>query len=155
MKLKSSTIAFICCLAGLVLFTAFCRSTGVQRAATLSRIREAADPGSINHISQFSARFPEVERAYEIRRDGQRFVVLMTPIPNVERKWHVPSGPPAYVFDSKGNLSYWTTDIGDDPRFWKEWSIEESTKMSTGDVEAFVESLSKNGSDESAPATTP
>lgn len=36
--------------------------------------------------------------------------------------WALPSGPPAYVFDSKGKLIDWSGDTGDDPGFREKWS---------------------------------
>ena len=35
--------------------------------------------------------------------------------------WTFPSGPPCYMFDSKGNLVDWTMDIGDDGRYQRKW----------------------------------
>jgi hypothetical protein len=43
--------------------------------------------------------------------------------------WNFPSGPPAAVFNSNGDLVDTTFDAGDDPDFQDKWSIRDAVEF--------------------------
>lgn len=56
-------------------------------------------------------------------KDGDTFFIAYNPPKKMNEMGHaVPSGPPAYVFDSKGQLVDWSLDTGEDPEFFRKWS---------------------------------
>lgn len=59
----------------------------------------------------------------------------------------LPSGPPAYVFDSKGKMIDWSSDIGDDSHFsdkWKQrWQKDNIKDISLSDMDALFATTAK------------
>jgi hypothetical protein len=54
----------------------------------------------------------------------------------------VPSGPPAYIFDSTGHLTYWTIDVGDATEYWSKWQNRAITReVSMKDALEFVKGV--------------
>lgn len=54
--------------------------------------------------------------------------------------WTVPSGPPAYLFDTSGRLVDYTLDVGDSTKFQHVYRVHSGTKMTMVEVEALFES---------------
>ena len=51
-------------------------------------------------------------------KNGSSYFEVIGPLPGFPL---VPSGPPAYIFDSTRRVSYWTSDIGDTEEYWETW----------------------------------
>src|ERR1044071_6550373 len=66
-------------------------------------------------IHAFLAEMPKPARIESFDLEGQHYIELIGHSPT--GLLIVPSGPPRYVFDAKGNLVDWTQDDGDDPEF--------------------------------------
>lgn len=98
-------------------------------------------PVNINTLSKFAAQMPKPARVILFEKDGSSYVEVIghpTGFPNV------PSGPPAYIFDSTGRVRYWTVDTGDSPAYWEDWqgrsnsrdvSMQEALKITQLDIQ--------------------
>jgi hypothetical protein len=80
---------------------------------------KVALPSGVVTLAEFAIRMPTPEKVIAFEKDGSSyFEVIGRPRPSFPT---VPSGPPAYIFDSTGHISYWTIDVGDSPQYWKNW----------------------------------
>jgi hypothetical protein len=76
-------------------------------------------PKGVVTLAEFAGRMPTPEKVIAFEKDGSSyFEVIGRPRPSFPS---MPSGPPAYIFDSTGHISYWTGDVGDSPQYWKNW----------------------------------
>ena len=48
--------------------------------------------------------------------------------------WTLPSGPPAYLFDSAGRLADFTLDVGDSTRFQQDYDVYVGTEVALSDL---------------------
>ena len=71
-------------------------------------------------LAEFSASMPKPQKVVVFEKDGSSYVEVIGLPPSFPAV-PVPSGPPAYIFDSKGHISYWTADVGDSTEYWKKW----------------------------------
>jgi len=51
--------------------------------------------------------------------------------------WTLPSGPPAYRFDSAGRLADFTLDVGDSTRFQRDYDVSRGTEVALSDLPAI------------------
>ena len=79
------------------------------------------EPGSAGQtLEGFLSTKPSPLSIEKIESGNLHYVFVMGRMPPLH--WiTVPSGPPCYVFDSKGNLIAWTHDLGDGDPFRKKW----------------------------------
>lgn len=75
-------------------------------------------PGNVVTLAEFSATMPKPEKVIAFEKSGSTYVEVIGPLPGFPM---VPSGPPAYIFDSSGRIAYWTTDTGDTTEYWENW----------------------------------
>ena len=84
---------------------------GVGLALDRHQRNKVALPSGVVTLAEFAARMPKPEKVIAFEKDGSSyFEVIGRPRPSFPT---VPSGPPAYIFDSTGHISYWTIDVGD------------------------------------------
>ena len=83
----------------------------LSRASTL--------PADVTTIDHYLTRMPPPEKAYLRERDGQRYYVMVGPMPPMPA---VPSSHPQYVFDTQGRVVDWTHDVGDDSGYVDRWA---------------------------------
>jgi hypothetical protein len=87
---------------------------------------KVALPSDVLTLSEFATRMPTPEKVIAFERNGSSFFeVIGRPRPSFPT---VPSGPPAYIFDSTGHISYWTIDIGDSPPYWEDWQNRSNSR---------------------------
>ena len=48
--------------------------------------------------------------------------------------WTIPSGPPAYHFDSTGRLIDFTLDVGDSTKFQRDYGVYRGTEVAVADL---------------------
>jgi hypothetical protein len=83
-------------------------------------------PSNVITLGQFATRMPTPVKVIAFERNGASYIELIgRPRPSFPT---VPSGPPAYIFDSTGHISYWTGDIGDSPAYWKDWQNRSNSR---------------------------
>jgi hypothetical protein len=70
-------------------------------------------PAHVDTSAEFAAEMPEPDRIVLFEKGGSRYVEVAGPRPGL------PSGRPAYIFDSGGRISYWTIDTGDSAEYWE------------------------------------
>lgn len=75
-------------------------------------------PEDVVDLDTFLEEMPAPSRGFVMRIAGEEYVELEGPMMSHHL---MPSGPPAYVFDSSLRLVDWSSDIGDDPKFVSEW----------------------------------
>jgi hypothetical protein len=66
-------------------------------------------PSNIVTLAQFSAAMPPPHKVIAFEKNGSTYVEIIGSLPGFPT---VPSGPPAYIFDSSGRIAYWTGDTG-------------------------------------------
>ena len=74
-------------------------------------------------IHQFFESDIPVTHLYYVEIQPAQYVWWQMPMPDNFRI-SVPSGPPIFIFDEKGDLCDYSCDIGDDPRFQTKWSSD-------------------------------
>ena len=80
---------------------------------------KVALPNGVVTLAEFAGRMPTPEKVIAFEKDGSSyFEVIGRPRPSFPS---MPSGPPVYIFDSTGHISYWTGDVGDSPPYWENW----------------------------------
>lgn len=67
-------------------------------------------PEDVKTLDQFKQAMPAPKAVYYNEYSADTFVVV-----GAMKGSTNPSGPPAYVFDGRGTLRYWSADTGDDP----------------------------------------
>ena len=75
-------------------------------------------PKSVTTYQQFLSSMPEPAELELVQVRGDSYLLVIGPL---ARGLALPSGPPAYVFDSTGRLVAWTLDSGEDPDFTSTW----------------------------------
>ena len=70
-------------------------------------------------------------RSYKVSITEGEFILIEYPIISFwwDFPWNFPSGPPAAVFNSNGDLVDTTFDAGDDPDFQDKWNIRDEVKF--------------------------
>ena len=100
---------------------------GAGLALDFYQRNRVALPSDVLTLADFATRMPPPEKVISFERNGATYFELIgrrrPSFPTV------PSGPPAYVFDSTGHISYWTTDIGDSPPYWENWQNRSNSKQ--------------------------
>ena len=94
-------------------------------AATLYQQHKVALPSDVVTLAQFSASMPPPQKVIAFEKDGSSYVEVIGQLPGLPR---VPSGPPAYIFDSSGRLTYWTGDRGDSDTYWEQHQNRSNTR---------------------------
>jgi saccharopine dehydrogenase-like NADP-dependent oxidoreductase len=61
---------------------------------------------------------PPPHKVIAFEKNGSTYVEIIGSLPGFPT---VPSGPPAYIFDSSGRIAYWTGDTGDSTEYWENW----------------------------------
>lgn len=69
----------------------------------------------VTDMRSILAEMPRPESAYELPIGESPFTEFVGPLPSAPMA--LPSGPPAYVFDSSNHLVVWSCDSGDNPDF--------------------------------------
>ena len=77
-------------------------------------------PNHVDTLAEFSAEMPKAEKVIVFEKNGSSYVEVIGRRPSGPGV-PVPSGPPVYIFDSKGHIRYWTLDSGDTTEYWKDW----------------------------------
>lgn len=88
-------------------------------------IRKGKPDDSIRTIVDFLDCMPSPQLVREFQFGEEVFVELVGPLPH---SITLPSGPPSYVFDGKGELVDWTHDKGDDSTYVKRWKHFQDAK---------------------------
>jgi hypothetical protein len=94
-------------------------------AGVLYQQHKVALPGNIVTLAQFSSKMPPPQKVIVFEKDGSSFVEVIGQLPGFPK---VPSGPPAYIFDSSGQIAYWTGDTGDSAGYWEKWHDRANTR---------------------------
>lgn len=103
--------------------------------------RKLALPSHVDTLAEFSANMPQPKKVVVFEKDGWSYVEVIG-LPPSFPVTPVPSGPPAYVFDSNGHINYWTVDIGDDAEYWAKWRHRaNSREVSMKDALEFVDGV--------------
>ena len=88
---------------------------------------KVALPSNVLTLADFATRMPRPEKVIAFERNGASYFELIgrrrPSFPTV------PSGPPAYIFDSTGHIRYWTTDTGDSREYWEDWQNRSNTRQ--------------------------
>lgn len=93
-------------------------------------------PSHIDTLAEFSTERPKLKKVVIFEKDGSAYVEVVGLPPDFPA---VASGPPAYIFDSKGHISYWTVDVGDSTEYWRGWQNRaNSREVSMEDALGFV-----------------
>jgi hypothetical protein len=83
-------------------------------------MRRIAPPEQVTDVDTFLAWRPQTES----------FIILQSPegdhIMATGASRQFASGPSAYIFSRRGSLVDWAHDIGDEPRFDKQWRAQQS-----------------------------
>ena len=89
----------------------------------------------VSSLNSFIEWQPGPQRAVVRERDGDRYLIVFGPLTGL-----LPSGPPAYVFDSSGALVDWARDSGDNGEFESDWHPYGSSFQLVGgdDVQAWM-----------------
>jgi hypothetical protein len=74
----------------------------------------------VDTLAEFSAEMPKPEKVIVFEKDGSAYAEVIGLRPRFPAV-PVASGPPAYIFDSNGQVRYWTTDVGDSIEYRKNW----------------------------------
>ena len=83
-------------------------------------------PRDVITLAEFATRMPTPVKVVAFERNGSSYIeVIGRPRPSFPT---VPSGSPAYIFDSNGHISYWTGDIGDSPPYWEDWQNRSNSR---------------------------
>lgn len=84
-------------------------------------------PSDIVTLDGFSTRMPVPKKVIAFEKNGSTYLEVIGQPPR-PFTFPIPSGPPAYVFDSTGHISYWTIDVGDSPRYWNDWQNRSNSR---------------------------
>ena len=95
--------------------------------------------GRISTLGDYLAWRPSAEQFAAVDVNGRPHVIAYGPMSS----WLLfSSGPSACVFDDKGRLVDWSSDIGDDPRFDQRWGAQRSRgggrPLSRGEVQQIA-----------------
>src|SRR5687767_5744959 len=64
-------------------------------------------PSNIITLAKFCIRMPKPDQVVAFEKNGSSYFEVIGPLPGFPM---VPSGPPVYIFDSTGHVSYWTSE---------------------------------------------
>lgn len=106
----------------LLLFAVF---AGFWVGVPLYQKTKLALPSDVVTLAEFSARMPKPEKIMAFEKYGSPYVEVIGQPPGFPA---VPSGPPAYIFDSTGHISFWTTDVGDSTKYWEDWQNRSNSR---------------------------
>jgi hypothetical protein len=84
-------------------------------------------PSHVDTLAKFSAEMPQPEKVIAFDLYGSSYVELIGRPPRFPGG-PVPSGPPAYIFDSTGHISYWTVDVGDSTEYWEDFQNRSNSR---------------------------
>ncbi len=93
-------------------------------------------PEGVTDLRGFLARYGEIDHAFTIERGTTQYFVATLPVGS---GLALPSGPPAYVFDSEGRLVDWSGDTGDDSRYKHAWPRDQMHPIEVGVLSRIVE----------------
>jgi hypothetical protein len=82
-------------------------------------------PSDVVTLAEFSVRMPKPEKVIAFEKNGSSYVEVIGSPPGFPT---VPSGPPTYIFDSTGHISYWTIDVGDSSQYWNNWQNRSNSR---------------------------
>jgi len=116
-SLKSSVMPVLV----LALLVGFCLGLGIYQRSKL------ALPSHVDTLAKFSAEMPQPEKVIAFDMNGSSYVELIGRRPRFA-VMPVPSGPPAYIFDSTGHISYWTVDVGETTEYWENWQNRSNSR---------------------------
>jgi hypothetical protein len=99
--------------------------------------RAIRPPAGATNIVLFLKSRPDSTRPLLFTNEGRVYLEISRPISNPGLA--LPSGPPAYIFDSSGDLVDWTPDLGDDPKFHSKWSgLTNATAITFGEAKELI-----------------
>lgn len=92
---------------------------------TASEVRWAklnAPEGKFSDASSYLTHGRLPSRVSKIIKEGKTFYVTFSPLSIDDNIWlALPSGSAAYVFDETGKMVQWSSDVGDDSQFQRQW----------------------------------
>ena len=98
-------------------------------------------PDHVKTLAAFDAAMPKPEKVIVFEKDGSSYIEVIGRLPNFPA---VPSGPPAYICDSTGVVSYWTIDTGDAREYWEKWQNRtNSREVPMREALEFVKSVKR------------
>ena len=105
--------------------------------------RKLALPGHVHTLAEFSANMAKPEKVVVFEKDGSSYVEVIGRRPRPRYlAVPVPSGPPAYIFDSTGQIKYWTVDLGDTAEYSEVWQNRtDSREVSIQEALEFVKGV--------------
>ena len=101
-----------------------CFGTGLYVMAVRSYYQDMAPPSGIR-LEELS-KHAVIARIRELEKQGSVFYMVEGQSPP---SYVLASGPPVYVFDSKGHLVEWISDSGDQPSRMDKWRILPSREI--------------------------
>jgi hypothetical protein len=101
-------------IAGVLLMAAF-GTWFVLALQESSRLRPTND---LRTLKDYLQRYPNPLRVWQFSMNGTNYYEVWGQLGKIG----LASGPPAYVFDDRGNLVDWSVDRGDDSLYMRRWS---------------------------------
>ena len=94
------------------------------------------------HLKEFLKSMPPIEGIYSRQSGGTTYLEVVGTLPPAPLGV---SGPPIYIFDSRGKLIDWTREYGEDSTFERRWPLGATRhRLSEDEALRFVESTSKS-----------
>ena len=94
-------------------------------AGTFYQQNKLVLPSNVVTLAEFSVTMPPPHKVIAFEKNGSSYVEIIGSLPGFPK---VPSGPPAYIFDSSGRIAYWTGDTGDSTEYWENWQNRSNTR---------------------------
>ena len=93
-----------------------------------------------SNIQQFIESDISVSHLYYVEKPPMQYIWWEMPTKRIHA-----SGPPVFIFDENGDCCDYTPDIGDDPKFQKEWgkAVNRGQEITLSDIKKkFVQPIS-------------
>ena len=124
--MKPGTKSFIKIAVVLVLvFAAYCVATVAYRSTF-------APDDAVDNYSELKLQGVPMTKARRISNPPSH-ICIFGDINSV--MWTLPSGPPAYLFDSSGKLVDYTLDVGDSTKFQYDYSVYSGEELTIAEAE--------------------
>jgi hypothetical protein len=93
-------------------------------------------PREIGTVEDYFDRFGEPRFVRMVERDGESYYEFNGHPPRAY-VIALPSGPPAYIFDSDGRFVAWCADPGDTPSFRHQWPLQSTNLLDVTSIRAM------------------
>ena len=93
-------------------------------------------PAGITTVSDYFRRFGEPAFVRMAQRDGRSYYEFNG---RVDPAWWclaLPSGPPAYIFDERGQFIEWCAEPGDSSRYRQRWRLTSTNEVEVAGIKA-------------------